>query len=106
VKPLAVSGPARLSFHPATPTVRETGVLDFEIESWAGYFVRAGTPPAVLARLRAEFDKLLASPEISASLEKRGARPMRMAARDAEPYVAREIDKWTRLIREAGIVAE
>jgi tripartite-type tricarboxylate transporter receptor subunit TctC len=106
VKPLAVSGPARLGFHPATPTVRETGVLDFEIESWAGYFVRAGTPPAVLARLRAEFDKILANPEISASFEKRGARPMRMPAREAEPYVAGEIDKWTRLIREAGIVAE
>src|SRR5213593_1955700 len=52
VKPLAVSGPARLPFHPAVPTVRETGVLDFEIESWAGYFVRAGTPEPVLARLQ------------------------------------------------------
>ena len=106
VKALVVSGPERLPFHPAVPTVRESGVLDFEIESWAGYFVRAGTPPAVLARLRAEFDKLLASPEISASFERRGARAMRMPAREAEPYVAREIDKWTRLIREAGIVAE
>ena len=52
VKPLAVSGPARLGFHPATPTVRESGLIDFEIESWAGYFVRAGTPAAVLSRLR------------------------------------------------------
>jgi tripartite-type tricarboxylate transporter receptor subunit TctC len=60
----------------------------------------------VLARLRAEFEKLLANPEISTSFEKRGARPMRMPAREAEPYVAREIDKWTQLIRSAGIVAE
>ena len=106
VKPLAVSGPARLSFHPATPTVRETGVLDFEIESWAGYFVRAGTPAPVLARLQSEFAKVVTNPEIAASFEKRGARPLRMTASDAGPYVAREIDKWTRLIREAGIVAE
>jgi len=106
VKPLAVSGPARLDFHPATPTVKETGVLDFEIESWAGYFVRAGTPAPVLARLQSEFAKVVTNPEIAASFEKRGARPLRMAAREAEPYVAREIDKWTRLIREAGIVAE
>jgi len=106
VKPLAVSGPARLAFHPATPTVRETGVLDFEIESWAGYFVRAGTPAPVLSRLQSEFAKVVTSPEIAASFEKRGARPLRMTAREAEPYVAREIDKWTRLIREAGIVAE
>ncbi|HYR34249.1 MAG TPA: tripartite tricarboxylate transporter substrate binding protein [Burkholderiales bacterium] len=106
LKPLAVSGPARLGFHPATPTVRETGVLDFEMESWAGYFVRAATPPAALARLQGEFAKVVANPEIAASFEKRGARPMRMSAREAEPYVAGEIDKWTRLIREAGIVAE
>ena len=106
VKPLAVSGPARLAFHPATPTVKETGVLDFEIESWAGYFVRAGTPAPVLARLQSEFAKVVTNPEIAASFEKRGARPLRMTASEAGPYVAREIDKWTRLIREAGIVAE
>ena len=106
VKALAVSGPTRLSFHPNTPTVRETGVLDFEIESWAGYFVRAGTPQPVLARLQAEFARIVTSAEIAAALEKRGARALRMPAREAEPYVAREIDKWTRLIREAGIVAE
>ena len=106
VKALAVSGPSRLSFHPNTPTVRETGMLDFEIESWAGYFVRSATPQPVLARLRAEFDKMLANPELSASLEKRGARALRMPGREAEPYVAREIDKWTRLIREAGLTAD
>ena len=106
VNPLAVSGPARLAFHPATPTVKETGVLDFEIESWAGYFVRAGTPAPVLARLQSEFAKVVTNPEIAASFEKRGARPLRMTASEAGPYVAREIDKWTRLIREAGIVAE
>jgi len=106
VKPLAVSGPARLAFHPATPTVRETGVLDFEIESWAGYFVRAGTPAPVLARLQSEFAKVVTNPEIAASFEKRGARPLRMPASEAAPYVAGEIDKWTRLIREAGIAAE
>jgi tripartite-type tricarboxylate transporter receptor subunit TctC len=106
VKPLSVSGPARLAYHPATPTVRESGVLDFEIESWAGYFVRAGTPPAALARLRAEFEKVVSNPELAASLEKRGARPIRMSLPETEAFVAREIDKWTRLIREAGLAAD
>ena len=106
VKPLAVSGPARFDFHPATPTVRETAVLDFEMESWAGYFVRAGTPAPALARLRADFDRVVATPEIAASFEKRGARPIRMSARETEIFVAREIDKWTRLIREAGMAAD
>ena len=106
VKPLAVSGAARLPYHPNVPTVRETGALDFEIESWAGFFVRAGTPAPILARLRAEFDKVVSSPEIAASFEKRGARPIRLSAGDTEALVAREIDKWTRLIRSAGLNAD
>jgi len=106
VRPLAVSGPARLAYHPDTPTVRETGVLDFEIESWAGYFVRAGTPAPVLARLRADFARVVAMPETAAALERRGARPIRLSLAETETFVAVEIDKWTRLIRSAGISAD
>lgn len=106
VKPIAVSGPARLKYHPAVPTVRETGVLDFEMETWVGYFVRAGTPAPVLARLRAEFDRVVAMPEVAAMLEKRGARPVRVPAAEAEALLARDIDKWTQLIRAAGISAD
>ena len=106
MKPLAVSSPSRLAYHPGVPTVRETGVLDFEIESWAGFFVRSGTPEPILARLRAEFDRVVASAEIAAALEKRGARPLRLPARDAEAFVQREVDKWTQLIRSAGLSAD
>jgi tripartite-type tricarboxylate transporter receptor subunit TctC len=106
VKPIAVSGPARLKYHPSVPTVRETGVLDFEMETWVGYFVRAGTPPPVLARLRADFDRVAAMPEVIAMLEKRGAQPVRVSAAQAEALVARDIEKWTQLIRAAGISAD
>jgi tripartite-type tricarboxylate transporter receptor subunit TctC len=106
VKPIAVSGPARLAYHPAVPTVRETGVLDFEMETWVGYFVRAGTPEPVLARLRADFDRAAAMPETAAMLEKRGALPIRIPGGEAEALVARDIEKWTRLIRSAGISAD
>jgi tripartite-type tricarboxylate transporter receptor subunit TctC len=88
------------------PTVRETGVLDFEMESWAGYFVRAGTPAPVLARLRADFGRVMANPEIIAGFEKRGARPLQLPIAETETLVAREIDKWTELIRNAGISAD
>ncbi len=106
VKALAVSGPARLPYHPNVPTVRETGVLDLEVESWVGFFVRAGTPAPVLARLRADFDRVVASPEIAAAFEKRGARPIRLSVPETEALVARDIEKWTRLIRSAGISAD
>ncbi|HEY3077232.1 MAG TPA: tripartite tricarboxylate transporter substrate binding protein [Burkholderiales bacterium] len=106
VRPIAVSGPARLAYHPEVPTVRETGVLDFEMQSWAGYFVRRSTPAPIVARLRGDFERVMATPEMAAMLEKRGAQPLRLTAAESEALVARDIDKWTRLIREAGIVAE
>src|SRR6185436_6065927 len=96
VKPIAVSSAERLAALPGVPTVRETGI---------GYFVRAGTPAPIVARLRADFDRVLVMPEIAAGLEKRGYRTARLSGKDTEAMVARDIDKWTQLIRSAGIRA-
>jgi tripartite-type tricarboxylate transporter receptor subunit TctC len=49
--------------------------------------------------------KVLAMPEISAGLQKRGYRTVQLSAKDTEAMVARDIDKWTQLIRAAGIRA-
>jgi tripartite-type tricarboxylate transporter receptor subunit TctC len=88
------------------PTVRETGVADFEWETWAGYFVRSGTPAAALARLREAFAKVAASPETISNLEKRGARSMQVSASEAEAILARDLERWIPLIRSAGISAD
>jgi tripartite-type tricarboxylate transporter receptor subunit TctC len=106
VRPLAVSGPERLAIHPGVPTVRETGVADFEMVSWLGYFAPAATPAPVLARLRADFAKAAAMPEITARFEKSGLRPLRLSIPETEALVARDIAKWTSLIRSAGISAD
>jgi tripartite-type tricarboxylate transporter receptor subunit TctC len=106
VKAVAVSPAARLAIHPNVPTVRESGVADFEMETWAGYFARAATPQSALARLRADFERTLATPEVAALLEKRGMRPLRLSVKESETLVARDIDKWTQLIRSAGITAD
>jgi tripartite-type tricarboxylate transporter receptor subunit TctC len=106
VKPIAVSPGTRLALHPAVPTVRESGIADFEMETWVGYFARAGTPRAPLERLRSEFAKVVAMPEVTAMLEKRGFRAIRMPLKESEALVARDIEKWTQLIRSAGITAD
>ena len=102
VKAIAVSSAERFSALPNVPTVRENGV-DFDLEAWIGYFVRAGTPEPIVARLRSDLDKVLAMPEIASSLQKRGYRTVRMSAKETEALVARDIDKWTQAIRSAGI---
>jgi tripartite-type tricarboxylate transporter receptor subunit TctC len=85
--------------------VREAGI-DFEQETWVGYFAHGDTPAPVLARLREAFDKALANPEVPAMLEKRGAFPVRLPVKAAEALVANDIQQWTRLIRSAGISAD
>jgi tripartite-type tricarboxylate transporter receptor subunit TctC len=105
VKAIAVSAPKRIPYHPDLPTVREAGI-DFEQETWVGYFAHGDTPAPVLARLREAFDKALANPEVPAMLEKRGAFPVRLPVKAAEALVANDIQQWTRLIRSAGISAD
>jgi tripartite-type tricarboxylate transporter receptor subunit TctC len=86
------------------PTVRESGV-DFDNETWIGYFVRSGTPAPILAKLRADFDKVLAMPDVVSSLEKRGYRVIRLSPDKTEQLVASDIEKWKQLIRSAGLRA-
>jgi len=106
VKPIAVSAAKRLPYHPDVPTVRETGVADFDMETWVGYFAPAGTPAPALARLRAEFAKVVQMPEVVGRFEKSGATPMNLSLADTEALVKSDIEKWTKLVRAAGIRAD
>jgi tripartite-type tricarboxylate transporter receptor subunit TctC len=102
IKAIAVSSAERLAAHPNVPTVREQGV-DFDLEAWIGYFARAGTPEPILARLRADFDKVVAMPDVATALQKRGYRTIRLSPKETEALVRQDIDKWTQSIRSAGI---
>jgi len=103
VKALAMSSRDRQAIHPALPSVAETGVAPLDMESWFGVFAPAATPPAALARLRAEMDKALAMPDLVARFEASGGRAMRLSVAETEALVKREIERWTRLVRDAGI---
>jgi tripartite-type tricarboxylate transporter receptor subunit TctC len=103
VRPIAVSPAARLPYHPAVPTVRETGVIDFVWDTWAGYFAPARTPAPVLGRLRDAFATVAASPEVQALLHKRGVQPLQVSGAEAEAVLARDLERWVPLIRKAGI---
>ena len=103
VKALAVSSRDRQAIHPTVPSVAETGVAPLDMESWFGLFAPAATPPAALARLRTEMDKALAMPDLVARFEASGGRAMRLSVAETDALVKREIERWTRLVRDAGI---
>lgn len=105
-KALAVSGPARNAMHPQVPTVLESGSAQLELESWFGLFAPARTPPDVLAKLRADFAKVAAMPDVQDALLKGGGKPMALVGDDAKALVRRDVDQWTKLVKTMGIRAE
>ena len=103
VKALAVSSRDRQTVHPGVPSVIETGIAPLDMETWFGLFVPAGTPAPALARLRAELDRALAMPDLITRFEAGGGRAMRMPVAETDAFVRREIERWTKLLREAGV---
>lgn len=106
VKALAVSGAARNPMHPAVPTINESGVASLDLESWFGLFAPAKTPREVMDRLRTELARVIADPEVMEAFRKAGGRPLNLSAGDTRALVQRDVQRWTQLIREAGIKSE
>jgi tripartite-type tricarboxylate transporter receptor subunit TctC len=105
VRGLATSAPQRSAMHPELPTLREAGV-DLELESWFGLFAPARTPAPVLARLRTELQRVSALAEVQETFTKAGGRPLSLAAEDSRAMHLRDLERWTRLVRAAGIKAD
>jgi tripartite-type tricarboxylate transporter receptor subunit TctC len=106
VKALAVSGAARNPMHPDLPTITESGVAQLELESWFGLFAPAKTPPEVLEKLRADLAKVIAAPDVADAFRKAGGKPAGLSMADTRELVQRDVQRWTRLIRDADIRAE
>lgn len=103
VRALAVSSRERQSMHPNVPSVMETGVAPLDMESWFGLFAPAATPAPVLARLRAEFAKVVAAPDVAELFAKTGGRTMRLSPAETEALLKRDVERWTKLIQDAGL---
>jgi len=106
VKPLAVSSRERVAALPQVPTVRETGLLDLEMETWFGLFAPARTPRAVIDRLRAQIDRAVEQPEVRKRLEQGSGRSLHMGPAETEAFVRAEVPRWIALVRKAGIAPE
>jgi tripartite-type tricarboxylate transporter receptor subunit TctC len=105
-KLLATSGRARSPAFPTAPTVMETGVAPLQVDSWIGFFVGARTPQPIVDRLRKEIATALAAPNVSQRLERDGGELLRMSPAEMEAFVQAEVQKWRKLIPEAGIEAQ
>jgi tripartite-type tricarboxylate transporter receptor subunit TctC len=111
VKAFAVTSPRRLGI-PALkdlPTLQESGVKDFNVSIFHGLYAPKGTPPAVLKTLNDALKVALKDPGFIKSEEALGAvvvNDKRVEPAEHKKFVASEINKWSPLIKAAGVYVE
>src|SRR3954470_13787286 len=106
LKALGIGGSKRLAAMPEVPTFAEAGLPGAEASNWWGIAVPAGTPAPIVERLRKEISTLLDSPETRKRFELEGAEVLRTTQAEFAQLIAAETDKWTRVVKQAGIHAE
>jgi tripartite-type tricarboxylate transporter receptor subunit TctC len=105
VRALAVTTAERLAQLPDVPTLAEAGYGDMNVTDWAGLVAPRGTPPEARERIHRAFAGAFADPEASRRLREATILPVPKAAGGAEfgAFLKSEVEKWAKVIREAGI---
>ncbi|WP_020200935.1 MULTISPECIES: Bug family tripartite tricarboxylate transporter substrate binding protein [Cupriavidus] len=104
LKPIGVTGPARLAALPDVPTLTETGIDDALLRAvgWVGVAVPAGTPAPVVDRLALELDKALRKPDVQKRIRDLGWAPSFQGPVDVAATYRREAPVWKQVVRESG----
>lgn len=103
LRALAVTGAERAAAFPDVPTMMEAGVKDFQLIGWFGVFGPANMPPEIVQKLNAEISSVLGDPDMRERLAALGATTRGGPPTELRNLLAREIDVWGKVIREAGI---
>ena len=106
VRALAVTTIRRSSAAPQLPTMHEAGVPGFEVTSWYGILVPAGTPAALVNKLNRDISASLLDPVVRGQISAQGADPVGNTPAEFSAFIARELVKWARLVKEADIRPE
>jgi tripartite-type tricarboxylate transporter receptor subunit TctC len=103
LRPLASTTAERAAYMPNIPTVREAGVGGFEVMSWNGFFVPAKTPPEMVSRLNGEFRAALEDDVLRRQFAEFGLAPLASTPGWLGERMASEVEKWARVVADAGI---
>jgi tripartite-type tricarboxylate transporter receptor subunit TctC len=107
VKVLAVSAGRRSAAAPEVPTVAElTGIKEFDLTLWQGFFVPRGTPVEVVARLNREINAILALPDVREKLLEAGADVRPMSVDEFTAFVRQQSEKYQQIIRDTGVTVD
>jgi len=103
---LALTSEKRSPAFPDVPTMSEAGVPGVVATAWFGIHAPRGTPKPIVARLHGEAVKVVHDPVVKQRFETEGADPIGSSPAQFHQFVADEIAKWTKVVKDAGIKAE
>lgn len=106
LKGLAVTGKERLAALPDVPTAAESGLKDYVATSWTTVAVSSKVPEAIVKKLSDDIRKVVATPEFRKGLEDQGMSAVANTLPEAQAFVAREKQRWDRVIAEGHITAQ
>ena len=103
LKAVAVGAPVRLAAFPNLPTLPELGYPGLSLTAWFGMMVKAGTPAPVVARLSDAVIAALKQPEVSKRFTDQGVEVAPLGPQDFKVFMDAEAQRWSKVIRDAGI---
>ena len=88
---------------PNVPTLAEAGLPGYEVSPWFAVFMPAATPKDIVAKVNAALLEAMKDPDVVKRFETIGAEPVGSTPEEMAQHLARESERWTKLIQERGI---
>jgi len=106
LRALAIASAERHPLVPDVPTTGEAGLPQLQVENWTAVMAPAATPDAVVAKLGAEIVAIMGSADIVERARTQGFRVDARGPREFAPFLANEVERWSRIIAAAKIQAD
>jgi tripartite-type tricarboxylate transporter receptor subunit TctC len=106
LRALGTGGSHRSSVLPDVPTIAEAGLPGYDATNWWGIVAPAGTPPAIVEKLHNDISAVQNSEQTRKQFATEGAEIVQMSSPEFGTFMASEIKKWERVVKESGIKAE
>ena len=106
LRALALLGKERYPDLPDVPTAAESGMPEFEVDTWYGVLAPAGVPREVVARLNGDLVRIMRTPEMRERLATMGIQPLASSPDEFGEFLRSEVARWGKVVRESGAQVE
>src|SRR6186713_260720 len=106
IRPIVVTSAKRSPSFPEIPTAMESGLPSFEVTSWYGLWLPAGTPRPIVQKLREAVVKAFEDPQLRETWFKLGAEVGGATSEEFRELIRQDVTKWARVVKEAGVKPE